>query len=504
MSPFLLTEQPVQSIDEYFATETGGLGVKRAQDIGPAATIEEITRAGLRGRGGAGFPTGRKWASVAAQTGTDRYVVCNAAEGEPGTFKDRALIRSNPYQLVEGLVIAAFAVGAVETFICIKASFEQELARVSGAVSEMQEAGICTSCRVTVVAGPEEYLFGEEKAMLEVIEGKDPLPRILPPFEHGLFATAPQTGWQATEAEPGHHGRHESNPTLVNNAETLSNVPHILAKGDSWFRSMGTTESPGHAVAIVVGDVVRPGVGEVELGTPLRAVIEAVGGGPGAGHEVKAVFSGVANRVVAGRFDAPCTYEDMAAAGSGLGSLGFIVYDETACMVEVARLFSRFLYVESCGQCPPCKLGSGEITERLTRLEAGAASEHDLDELAAWLGRVTDGNRCFLAVEEREVVASILQAFPEEVAEHLGGRCPRPRPLPLPKIVDLGTARSPTMTGSTPSNPTGATPDSRCQGHARSSARRFHRSARRSIMAKPPRRAGQPAGQACEPRLNKP
>jgi NADH-quinone oxidoreductase subunit F len=445
--PFLLPSAPLSSLDEYLATDTGGLGIKRAQEIGPAATIEEVRRSGLRGRGGAGFPTGRKWSGVASQTGTHRYLVCNAAEGEPGTFKDRALMRANPYQLVEGVIVAGFAIGAVEAYICLKAGFERELEAVRRAVEEFQSAGICTECRITVVAGPDEYLFGEEKAMLEVIEGNAPLPRLFPPYEHGLFATAPQTGWVAKDPEPGHTHRtgHESNPTLVNNAETLSNVPHILARGADWFRSTGGTEqSPGTLVCTVVGDVVAPDVGEVELGTPLGTVIDAVGSGLPEGRRVKAVFSGVSNPVVTGdQLGTPLTYEAFQEAGSGMGAGGFIVYDDTACMVEVARLFSRFLAVESCGQCPPCKIGSQAITDRLARIEAGAGTEQEVAEIGGWLDRVTDGNRCFLAVEERVMVASVLRAFPEEFTAHLEGTgCPLPRPVVFPKVVDLGGGRA--------------------------------------------------------------
>lgn len=439
MARFLLPETPIRSLDEYLATDTGGLGLARAVELGPEGTVEEVTRSGLRGRGGGGFPTGRKWSGVAAQPGTHRYVACNGAEGEPGTFKDRALLRANPYQLVEGVFIASFAIGAQEAFICLKSRFEQEIEAVTRATQEMQEAGVCPECQVTIVRGPDEYLYGEEKALLEVVEGNAPMPRLFPPYEHGLFATAPQTGWTATEAEPGHEHRHESNPTLVNNLETLSNVPHILARGADWYRSMGDDRSPGNVVCTVVGDVVAPDVGEVELGTPLGRVIDEVGGGVGPGRTVKAVFSGVANPVVRGdQLDVALTYEAFQAAGSGMGACGFIVFDDTACMVEVARLFSRFLYVESCGQCPPCKLGSGEITERLMRIEAGAGGDDDVAEVQSWLAKVTDGNRCYLAVEEQQVVASVLRAFPEEFAEHLElGRCPRPRPIGLPKLVEL-------------------------------------------------------------------
>jgi NADH:ubiquinone oxidoreductase subunit F (NADH-binding) len=308
----------------------------------------------------------------------------------------------------------------------------------------MAATGLVCDAPITLVAGPEEYLFGEEKALLEVIEGRDPLPRLFPPYEHGLFATAPQTGWESTPGEPGHPGRHESNPTLVNNVETLANVPVILARGPEWFRGRGTEASPGHVVCTVVGDVVAPDIGEVELGTSLREIIDAIASGMPAGRRVKAVFSGVANPVLRGdQLDIPLSYEGFQAAGSGMGAAGFIVYDETACMVEVARAMSRFLYVESCGQCPPCKLGSGEITEALQQIQAGNGAESDVAEIGSWLGKVTDGARCYLATQERQVVGSLLSAFPDEFAAHLEGPCPLPRPIQVAKLRDLtgGVAR---------------------------------------------------------------
>ena len=432
MPPHLLPSEPIETLDAYLATETGGLGLKRATELGPAATVDEVAASGLRGRGGGGFPTGRKWRSVASAAAAGaRYVVCNGAEGEPGTFKDRALMRANPYQLVEGVIIAAYAVGAVEAYIALKERFTVERERVTRAVQEMQAAGICPDCTVTIVAGPEEYLFGEEKALLEVIEGKSPLPRLFPPYEHGLFASDIVTGWEPAP------GRPSPNPTVVNNAETLSAVPAILARGAAWYRSMGTPASPGTLVCTVVGDVVAPDVGEIEMGTALGDVIAAVGSGVAPGRSVKAVLSGVANAVVTD-LSTPVSYEGFEAAGSGLGSAGFIVYDDTACMVEAARSASRFLYVESCGQCPPCKLGSGEITGRLQRIEAGVGDDDDLRAIGYWLDRVTDGNRCYLAVEEAVVVRSLVAAFPDEIAEHAAlGRCPRPRALPLAVITDL-------------------------------------------------------------------
>ncbi|MCB0993609.1 MAG: hypothetical protein KDB21_00865 [Acidimicrobiales bacterium] len=433
----------IDSIRDYLATDVGGRGIAAARRLGPAATIDAIAASGLRGRGGGGFPTGTKWAGIARQRDGKRYLVCNGAEGEPGTFKDRALLRANPYQVAEGLMIAAFAIDADAAFVCLKASFELERDAITQALAELQQADLAIDCEVTVVAGPDEYLFGEEKAMLEVIEGKPPLPRWLPPYEHGLFAASPQEGWEAAP-----HGAQrrtdEPNPTLVNNVETLANATHILANGVDWFRSMGTDRSPGSIVATVVGDVVAPDVGEVELGTPLRAVIDAVGSGTAPGRHVKAVFSGVANPVVtADQLDAPVSYEGFESVGSAMGSAGFIVYDDTACMIGAALRFSRFLSIESCGQCPPCKLGSAEITRLLDQVERGRATVADVAAIAGWLDRVTDGSRCFLATEERRVVASVLRSFPDELAQHLDdGRCPLPGERPMPKLVDLAGGRA--------------------------------------------------------------
>jgi NADH:ubiquinone oxidoreductase subunit F (NADH-binding) len=436
VEPALLPSRPVADLDDYLGTDDGGLGLARAVELGPAGTIDVIARSGLRGRGGGGFPTGRKWHSITAAGPGRRFVVCNAAEGEPSTFKDRALLRADPYQMLEGLLIAAFAVAAESVYVALKASFAAERDRVTTAAAEMQAAGICRDCEITVVAGPDDYLYGEEKAMLEVIEGRAPLPRLFPPYEHGLFATDIVTGW-----EPGSGRRPgatvQSNPTLVNNVETLSNVPHVLARGPDWFRSRGTAESPGTIVCTVVGDVVAPDVGEVELGTALGDVIDAVGAGVPPGRTVKAVLPGVAAPVVTD-LTVPVSYEGFETAGSAMGAGGYQVLDDTACMVRVALETSRFLATESCGQCPPCKVGSTEITNHLERIERGDGGAADVDAIVHWLARVSDGNRCYLAVQERLVVASIMSAFASEVDEHLAGAgCPRPRSIPVPRLRDL-------------------------------------------------------------------
>lgn len=433
----VLSGDQVRSVDDYRA-RGGGEGLRIARSIGPWRTAEEVSLAGLRGRGGGGFRTGRKWLSVLDGGGDGRrFVVCNGAEGEPGTFKDRAILRHNPYQVIEGLAIAASTVRASHAYLATKASFTDEAAILRRALAEMQASGLAGDVPISLVLGPDSYLFGEEKALLEVIEGEEPLPRRDPPYLHGLFASGPQMGWSAHRGNDA--GGEAANATVVNNVETLATVPHVLTNGAEWYRELGSGESPGTMVFTVVGDVARPGYAELELGTTLRDVIERVGGGPRPGRRVKAVFSGVANGVITARdLDVPATYEGLAGIGSGLGSAGFIVYDDTADMVAVARMFARFLYVESCGQCGACKLHSGGISESLERLEHNAGDDGDIAEIGARLPMVTDQNRCHLPVELQTVVASILREFPEDFVAHLDGATAPRRRYHLPKIVDMG------------------------------------------------------------------
>jgi NADH:ubiquinone oxidoreductase subunit F (NADH-binding) len=268
-----------------------------------------------------------------------------------------------------------------------------------------------------------------------VIEGKDPLPRLLPPYELGLFATDVAIGWEAGSTPVS--GRAESNPTVVNNVETLASAAHIMANGVEWFRSIGTAASPGTVVATVVGDVVRPGVHEVEMGTPFSKLLDMCGGSL-PGRRYKAAFSGVSNAVLpADAFDTPLTYEDFAARGSGLGAAGFVVYDDSVNMTLVAHTLSRFLAVESCGQCPPCKQGALDITEHLAAVCNGEADSLTLETIARYLRTVTDGNRCFLGTEEQLVVSSILREFPEDVVEFLEGRPTSTRTVLVPLIKDI-------------------------------------------------------------------
>jgi NADH:ubiquinone oxidoreductase subunit F (NADH-binding) len=438
--PVLLCDPPVTDVTDYLG-RGGGQGYRRAVALGAGGTIQEVILSGLRGRGGGGFSTGRKWQSVregarSGGGGNRVFVVANGAEGEPATFKDRAIMRANPFAVVEGVAIAAFAVGAERAFIGVKERFEPETERLAQAIDELSAAGAIGEVPIQVVLGPDHYLYGEETGLLQVVEGDATLPRNLPPYIHGLFASVPTEGWSAPPA--GVTEAASSNPTVVNNVETLATVSQVLARGPEWHRSLGTERSPGFVVATVVGDVQRPGVAEVELGTPLREVIDQVGGGVPEGRSVKAVLSGVSNPVItADQLDVPCSYEGMEAIGTGLGAAGFMVFDDTTSMVEVAQMISRFLYVESCGQCPACKLGCGAVTERLDVIGAGQGTPDDLEVVAFRLETVTDGNRCYLPVEERRVVSSLLQAFPDEVAAALEGQPLALRDLVLPKVVDI-------------------------------------------------------------------
>ena len=417
----------VETVEEYRDTG-GGLALGRAAVLGPEAVAAEVRAAGLRGRGGAGFPTGLKWQGLQRDDSAAKFVVCNAAEGEPGTYKDRALMQVNPFQLVEGVALAAFAVGADAAFIATKARFIDEIGRLRSAMRQMAEWDMVGDIPITLVEGPDDYLFGEEKALLEVVAGRDPLPTLYPPYVQGLFA------------EPG-----SPNPTVVNNVETLSNVPHILQHGADWFRSMGTPDSPGTMVFTLSGDVRHEGVVELPMGTPLSVLIHGFGEGPREGRRIEAVVSGVSNAPLSpDQFDTPMSFEGMAAVGSGLGSGGFVAYDDTACLPQVAASLSRFLWRESCGQCPPCKLGTAELAERFTRVAAGEADGGDLEEAFAWVERVTDANRCGLGAGQRALAQGFLGRRWDDLVAHLESGCPEgqsPRPVPSIASYDARAGR---------------------------------------------------------------
>ncbi len=441
LEPRVLDAEPVTSLDAW--VDIGGrTGLQTALEAGPATTMEVVAASGLRGRGGAGFPTGVKWRTVAANLSDEMTatVVVNAAEGEPGSFKDRAILRTNPYRVLEGALIAAVTIGADEVVVATKARWTAEIDRVRTAAAELNAADWGGGVTIDVVGGPEEYLFGEETALLEVIEGRLPFPRIAPPWRRGIDDAIGDSALSGDEELAVADDETPVPPVLVNNVETMANLPGILAHGAEWFRSVGTDRSPGTIVCTITGTTERHGVAEVPLGTTLRQVIDDIGGGVLDGGEVSAVLSGVANPLITSTMlDTPLTYEDMAAAGSGLGTGGYIVFDQTVDPVAVAAGVSRFLTVESCGQCTPCKQDGRTITEVLVRVLGNQASETDLDTLEHRLDTVTDGARCFLATQHQLVVNSLLAAFPDALAAHAVGpqRGPTAEPVLITEIERL-------------------------------------------------------------------
>jgi NADH:ubiquinone oxidoreductase subunit F (NADH-binding) len=368
--------------------------------------------------------------------------VVNAAEGEPGSFKDREILRRNPYRVLEGAFIAAHAIGADRIVVALKASFASEARRVRAAADEIADVGWSGDVAVEVLDGPSEYLYGEETALLEVLEGRAPFPRLAPPYRHGADELRGGATSSATVAMAGSDDDTVAPPTLVNNTETMANVPGILANGPDWFRAVGTTDSPGTVVCTITGATTRSGVGEVPMGTTLRAVIDDIGGGAALGRRLVAAVSGVANPVLPeAAFDTPLSYEAMAAAGTGLGAAGFIVFDDDDDLVAVAAGVSRFLAVESCGQCTPCKQDGREISEILVRLGHNEPEDDDADRLRSCLGTVVEGARCYLATQHQRVVTSILELDPDRFAAHDTGLADPVEPVLVAPIVELADGR---------------------------------------------------------------
>jgi len=415
----LLPSSPVPDLTAHLEGG-GGRGLEAALALAPDAVIDLIEASGLRGRGGAGFPTARKWRGVkatAADAGSGLSLVANAAEGEPGTYKDRTLIAEQPYAFLEGICIALHASGAGEAFIGIKEKFTHPVERLVAALAEIVEAGWAGAERIQVVTGPDAYLFGEETGMLEVIEGNLPMPRIVKPFEQGLHGTSTMP-----------------NPAIVNNVETLSHVAHILAEGPEWFRQAGTDTSPGTMIFTVVGDVANPGVYELALGTPLRTLLEDIAGAT----DIKAVYSGVSNAVITPQMlDTPLGFDEMRVAGAGMGSGGFVVYDHSRNIVDVLSVLLNFLAIESCGQCNACKLGNGEMAAILAKVQRGEAQQTDLEALLKRSHTVTDQNRCFLPVGSQIMVGSTVEAFVDEFVATVERGEPTPADLPTPLVEEI-------------------------------------------------------------------
>jgi NADH:ubiquinone oxidoreductase subunit F (NADH-binding) len=366
-------------------------------------------------------------------------VVVNGAEGEPGSFKDRAILRADPYRVLEGALIAAFAVTADTVVVAVKETFTREAERLRTAIEEIHAAGWATDVDISVFEGPPEYLYGEETGLLEAVDGRGPFPRVAPPYRHGAEEFGDDPAPSAAKVEMAAPGDlTDAPPTLANNVETLANVPGILTSGADWFRSVGTEESPGSIVCTVTGRTQRHGVAEVPMGTPLREVIEQIGGGARPGRRHVAAMSGVANALVlADDFGTPVSYEAMRALGTGLGAGGFIVFDDTTDFVAVAAGVSRFLGVESCGQCVPCKQHGLEIAAILERMCRDEANDADLAQLDERIATVADSARCNLALQHQLVVGDIRRLFPLEAAAHTHATVRPVEPELIAAVVDI-------------------------------------------------------------------
>jgi len=378
--------------------------------------IAEIKRAGLRGRGGAGFPTGVKWEKVLHHRIPEHYFVCNAGEHEPGTFKDRYLLKTNPHQLLEGMLIAAYTVKAKQAFLYVNHEYVEEIAILVKAAAETRTRGFMGKdvfgagfdLDIEFVEGQGSYVAGEETAMLESMQGRPAMPRQKPPFYPTDF---------------GLYGK----PTLVNNVETLCNVPPLLRNGAAWFTQVGTEKSPGTMLFSLSGAVNRPGVYELPMGTPIRTLINECGSGVPSGRKVKAVFPGGPSfaMLTPDQLDTPMDFESLKHAGTGLGSAGVIVVDDQTCMVATALKYGNFFKVESCGQCPPCRMGTINLADLLQKIEDGDGTEKDLAALLQLCGFVKGRGYCTVVTGASVVVESSLRTFRHEFEAHIAQkRCP--------------------------------------------------------------------------------
>ena len=378
--------------------------------------IARIKQAGLRGRGGAGFPTGVKWEKVFNHRIPERYFVCNAGEHEPGTFKDRYLLKTNPHLLLEGALIAAHTVKAKAAFIYVNSEYVEEISNLRKAAEQARAHGLMgrnvldtgMDLDIEFVEGQGSYVAGEETAMLESMQGRPAMPRQKPPFYPTDF---------------GLYGK----PTLVNNVETLCNIPSLLRHGAAWFKQVGTEKSPGTMLFSLSGAVNRPGVFELPMGSPIRTLVYECGGGIPEGRSLKAVFPGGPSfsMLTADQLDTPMDFETLKKAGSGLGSAGVIVVDNQTCMVATALKYGNFFKVESCGQCPPCRMGTINLAAVLQKIEDGEGTDKDLATLLQLSGFVKGRGYCTVVTGAAVLVESSLRLFRQEFEEHIvQKRCP--------------------------------------------------------------------------------
>ena len=379
------------------------------RELTPKEVVEAMVKSGLRGRGGAGFPTGLKWGTVAKTQSVQKYVICNADEGDPGAFMDRSVLESDPHSVLEGMAVAAYAVGATQGFIYCRAEYPLAIKRLQNAIKQAKTLGLLGSgifespfnFNIDIRIGAGAFVCGEETALMASVEGKRGTPRPRPPFpaESGLWGC----------------------PTLINNVETFANVPPILRKGAEWFAGIGTEKSKGTKVFALAGKITNTGLIEVPMGTPLRQIVEEMGGGAPDGGKIKAVQTGGPSGgcIPAEALDTPVDYDSLTKLGSIMGSGGMIVMDETTRMVDVARYFMEFCVDESCGKCVPCRAGTAQMLHLLEKILNRQGTARDLAKLEELCDMVKNTSLCGLGQTAPNPTLSTLRYFRKEYEELL-------------------------------------------------------------------------------------
>ncbi|HWA95326.1 MAG TPA: NADH-quinone oxidoreductase subunit NuoF [Terracidiphilus sp.] len=398
-----------EKIDDYIARDGYQALVTALTEMKPVEVVQQITESGLRGRGGGGYPTGLKWSTVAKAVGDTKYVICNGDEGDPGAFMDRSVLESDPQRVIEGMAIAAYAVGASKGYVYVRAEYPLAVSRLNASLREARRRGllgnnICNTpfnFDVEVRLGAGAFVCGEETALIASIEGKRGTPKPRPPYPavSGLW----------------------SNPTLINNVETFANIAPIIRKGGQWFASIGSERSKGTKVFALTGKIKNTGLVEVPMGIKLRDIVEKIGGGVPDGRTFKAVQTGGPSGgcIPADMLDLGVSYDALMAAGSMMGSGGMIVMDDTSCMVNVARFFVEFCMTESCGKCIPCRAGTAQMYRLLTKICEGHATMDDLDLLVDLCGTVKETSLCGLGMTAPNPVLSTLKYFRNEYIDHI-------------------------------------------------------------------------------------
>ena len=404
-----------ENIDEYIAQDGYAALGKVLTEMTPQEVIDLVLASGLRGRGGAGFPTGRKWQFARNNDAPQKYACCNADEGDPGAFMDRSVLEGDPHSVLEAMAIAGYAIGANQGYIYIRAEYPIAVKRLQIAIEQAREYGLLGKnifdsgfdFDIDIRLGAGAFVCGEETALMTSIEGKRGEPRVRPPFPavKGLFGV----------------------PTVLNNVETYANIPQIILKGADWFRSIGTEKSPGTKVFALGGKITNTGLVEVPMGTTLREVVEEIGGGVPGDHTFKAAQTGGPSGgcIPAKLIDTPIDYDNLIAIGSMMGSGGLIVMDETTCMVDIAKFFLEFTVDESCGKCTPCRVGTKRLLEILNKITSGNGTLEDIDKMEELCYYIKENSLCGLGQTAPNPVLSTLKYYRDEYEAHVvEHRCP--------------------------------------------------------------------------------